>query len=487
MPGENVISEYLVKLGFTRDTIAYNQFLGSLREVESQVNNRYLNMAKKAAEFQFATLGAFAAIGAGTLGFMDRVAQADQNYRLFALRMYTSLPVARELKVALDALGQPLENVMFDPELAERFHQLVKDQQVMAEQLGPNFEANMRSIRDARFEVTRFGVELKYLGMNVVNDLFKAFGKGGDDLMANLRHFNAWFIANIPFFSYWITSKLKPMLLDIRDVFKTIWDEIKNIDLNKVAADVQTLIKALSQVSEMMVHLVGAAIDLGEGRFKDALGELKKAASDVNLTGPAIRAAVKTGVIAQTVQSAKETISTHEPIAEKAQAAAREVSARTGIPANIIYQQWAYETAGFSSDLANKQNNLGGLKIPGTNDFQSFSSLGDFSRRDIAVLQAYIKRHGGIAPQTIQEFAQMLEGGKIKYAPDRTAGQYAAGMAHYGDINVTINAGPNAKPYDIAQEVKKVLSDLSKPSDQDTARVQRNLNEWAIPSWSYGQ
>lgn len=493
MANRQVLSEYLVKLGFDPDRVGYARFTGMLRDVESQVNNRYLNMAKKVLEFQGATLGAFAAIGAGTLGFMDRVAMADQQYRLFALRMYTSLPVARELKVALDALGQPLENVMWDPELAARFQQLVKDQQTLTEQLGPSFEQNMLRIRDIRFEFTRFGVELKYLTMTVVNDLFKAFGKGGDDLEANLQHLNAWFIANIPFFSYWITNKLTPDLIAIRDVFKTIWDELKKINWDAVVNDVNKLIKALAQASEVMIHLASAAIDLGAGQFKDAENELKAAAKAITpgsakvlgaevgfAAGGLPGAAVGTGIgalIGGAMVSSSQMREFAKPFAE-------DVAKKLGIPADVILSQWAFETGGFQH-LAGAFN-LAGIKVPGTNQFEQFKSLADFENKYIAVLKENRYLGSGIAtPQTIQQFADMLEKGG--YAPDRTAAQYGEGMQHY-EIHVTVNAHTDASADDIAAKVDQVLQEsLSRPRQSQRLQVMRNINEFQTPGWSYGQ
>lgn len=494
MSNNNVLDEYLVRLGFEPDKVGYARFVGALRDAESQVNNRYWSMVKKVGEFEAATLGAFAAIGVGTLGFMDRVAMADQSYRLFALRMYTSLPVARELKVALDALGQPLENVMWDPELAERFHQLVKDQQIMAEQLGPTFEQNMRGIRDARFELTRFGVELQYLGMNVVNDLFKAFGKGGDDLMANLQHFNAWFIANIPYFAYWITSKLKPALVDIGQAFKAIWDEVKNVNLDTVATDVQALVKALAQASELMTHLVAAAVDLGEGKFKDAMNELKAAAPTLTAgSGTAVGAAagfalggapgaVVGGLVGRMAGSAGITGAQMRSFAEPF---AEDLSKKTGIPAELFMEQFGYETGGFQH-FAGKFN-LAGIKDPKTGKFMDFNSLQDFENHFFPIVGSYLHRWNAGPPQKAHDYAAMFESGPIKYAPDRTAAQYEAGMAHYGDIHVTVNAKTDASAEEIARKIDQVLQEsLRRPPQSDSLQIQRNINEFQVPGWSYG-
>lgn len=214
------INEYLIKLGFDPDLVSFARFSSVMRDASSLVGNQFGGMVKKVIEWQTGLTGAFIGAGTAALGLADSVAMSDQSYRLLALHMYTSLPVARELKVALDALGEPLENIMWDPELARRFQQLVKDQQEMTQQLGPDFENQMLKIRDVRFEFVRFGVELKYLTMEVVKLLAESFGTSVDGLLQKMRDFNAWFIENMPQISNWLANHLKPILLDIRNVFR---------------------------------------------------------------------------------------------------------------------------------------------------------------------------------------------------------------------------------------------------------------------------
>ena len=109
---------------------------------------------------------------------------------------------------------------MYDPELARRFNQLVKDQRALTRELGPDFEKQEMpaKIRDVRFEFTRFGVELQYLTMNVVQDLAVAFGVDMDQAFGKIRNFNEWFIQHMPEISQWLANNLKPILVDVKDV-----------------------------------------------------------------------------------------------------------------------------------------------------------------------------------------------------------------------------------------------------------------------------
>lgn len=303
MPG--FLDEYLVGLGFSLDTVGYARFAAMLRDAEHLVGGSYLGMAKAVIGFEAAAIGAFATLGAGILTFAEKTAMADQEYRLLALRMYTSLPVARELKIALEALGQPLENVIWDPELAHRFSQLVQDQKTMTRELGPDFENQMLRIRDVRFEFTRLGVELKYLSMLVVEDLAKAFGMTMGEAFEKLRHFNDYLIHNLPAISSWIVSDLKPVLLDVKDIMAELWEFTKqlvvdftnlvalftgNTALRTQTADFQKFAQALKTTVEEVAHvtlgilkfgtnmglLLDAGIQLASGNTKAALADLYK-------------------------------------------------------------------------------------------------------------------------------------------------------------------------------------------------------------------
>ncbi len=123
----NVIDEYLIKLGAVVDQSGMRRFENALREASVMVDNQSTAMAGAFFKAQTGIVAGFAAIGGAALGLVDKVALADQNYRLFALHMYMSKDAARALKVAMDALGQPLENLAWDKELRERTRQLIED------------------------------------------------------------------------------------------------------------------------------------------------------------------------------------------------------------------------------------------------------------------------------------------------------------------------------------------------------------------------
>lgn len=217
-----IIDEYLVKLGATVDQSGMQRFHQALREASSVADFNAKSIAGAFFKAQVEIVGGFAAIGTAALGLIDKVAMADQQYRLFALHMYMSKDAARSLKIAMDALGEPLENLTWDKELRERTHQLIQDQRAMAPE--GDFEAEMRKVRDIRFEFTRMEVELQYLGMHVVNDFLRALGVGPDTLLTKLRSINDWVTHNLPEISNKVVSIFLPVWHDVVDVFSAVRD-----------------------------------------------------------------------------------------------------------------------------------------------------------------------------------------------------------------------------------------------------------------------
>ena len=305
----NFLDEYLIRLGAVVDESGMRRFEQAIRTATSLVDKSAVGMASSLFKAQTEIVGGFAAIGGAALGLVDKVAMADQEYRLFALHMYMSKDAARGLKVAMDALGQPLENLMWDPELQERTRQLIADQRAMAP--SGDFEAQMRKIRDIRFEFTRMEVELQYLGMHVVQDFLKALGLGPDELLAKLQLFNDWVTHNLPTISAKIVTEFLPVWHDVERVGKAAADALYNVGvtfnnivgllsgdqsligttltLDKLADSAHhvssffaTMSETISELTSLVAGLVTALAELSTGDFSGAeksLVETLKAAS----------------------------------------------------------------------------------------------------------------------------------------------------------------------------------------------------------------
>jgi Transglycosylase SLT domain len=298
------IDEYLVKLGASVDASGMQRFHQALREATAVADASAASIAGSFFKAQTEIVGGFLAIGSAALGLVDKVAIADQSYRLFALHMYMSKDAARSLKVAMDALGEPLENLTWDKELRDRTHQLIEDQRAMAPD--GDFDAQMKKVRDIRFEFTRMEVEGQYLAMHVVDDFMKALGLGPDELLGKLQKFNDWVTHNLPQISQKIVTLFMPVWMDLKDVFSSVSmtlaatgtaftnlvglltgdSSIEGTTFNfeKFAKALTHIVhgfavfaEAIANVEEMLAHLVSALALVATGNFKDAGTELGEA------------------------------------------------------------------------------------------------------------------------------------------------------------------------------------------------------------------
>jgi hypothetical protein len=531
----------MVRLGASIDQSGLNRFHQALKEATSVSEASAASIAGAFFKAQSEIVGGFLAIGTAALGLVDKVAMADQSYRLFALHMYMSKDAARSLKVAMDALGEPLENLTWDPELRKRTAQLIADQRAMApEGAGTDFESQMRKVRDIRFEFTRMEVEGQYLAMNVVEGFMKALGVGPDELLGKLQKFNDWVTHNLPEISSKIVTLFMPVWKDMKDVFTSVWTAVKatgvaftdfvglisgdrsieggTFNLEKFAAAVvhvahgfAVFAEAVANIEELLADFIGglagdnAAADaffdhwkaktvgliLGGaaggiagsflGPWGTAMGVMLGAGIGANvadkLGGPAPASAGNTGSNSAAMQAAQT---------------AQEVSRATGIRSDLIWSQWAHETGGFTHIAA--VNNLAGIRLPGTTTYQQFSSPAEFAKRYAEI--AGESRYAGLSgAQDAAQFAHILKAGGYYEGPEK---DYAAGMGRFdrmyttgggssvgqrGGVQVgtmTININ---KPSPSNDEVAGVV--VSRLQDVQGKAVQRNLSEFQDLSYSY--
>lgn len=291
MADVKALKSYLVSLGFDANMSQYLKFETTLKDAANLVKSKTFGIATDVLKWQTAITGMFLTVSGAVLGTVDKVAMADQEFRLFGQRMFLNTAQARTLKVAMDALGEPLEAIAFDPELHQRFNQLRRDQALMTQQLGPDFEQNMRRIRDMRFEFTRFQVEVQYFTMSVVQELFKALGLGSGNILATLRRLNEYFIAHIPEWSRFIAVNLVPILKDTWGLLKDIGMLIEHaaaaftqlvgiisgdsslegttFDFHKFAGAIQHVVQWLDKLVKVLLwvedHFLGTIAGAGTG------------------------------------------------------------------------------------------------------------------------------------------------------------------------------------------------------------------------------
>src|SRR5665213_1918448 len=101
----NYIEQFLISLGFETNLPQLRQFERVITEASRLVQGESEGLAKQLLKWQTGIVGMFTAIAGATIGVADKVAMADQGFRLFSLHMYMTQDAGKRLKTTMDALG----------------------------------------------------------------------------------------------------------------------------------------------------------------------------------------------------------------------------------------------------------------------------------------------------------------------------------------------------------------------------------------------
>ena len=523
------LKSYLVSLGFQVDAPSLGQFSKVLGDTAHLVEGSTASIVVNIAKWTSGIITLFTAVSAATLTAMDKVAMADQEYRLFGERMFMDTAHAKALKVALDALGEPLEAIAFDPELHARFDRLIEVQKQLAAGLGPGFESSMKSIRDVRFELTLLEVELEYITQGAVAELFKQLGLGDGSVLGALRSINAWVVQHAPEISRAFASYIVPVLkdtwmilTDVVHLFEALARGFTNFiaaitgdsSLSSTAFNFDKFARAIDKCVNGVAHLVDGIVRLA-GILTPVAGTLTGlvigslfggvAGAAIGAAGGA--AAGPAGMVAGAATGGFAGIGTgaligggagalydilsaiggnlggggqSSGIAAQAHTLAGQISASTGISPDILYAQWAHETGNFTNRGATQLNNLAGIKLPGSDEYRSFASLQDFGNYYNSLLHSS-RYSSALGAKSIDQFASALkqggymsdtlnnyERGMRRYTPSSSTGANVNNSVSIGDVHIT---QPAASADDIANTV------ISKVRQMQRMQTQRNLAE----------
>ena len=110
----DIIKSYLVSLGYDIDQPGLNKFQDALRASAAQVMKFTSGMTTSFVEAGVAAVTALTGIAAGTVALMSSTAKADLQFQLFARRLYMNVDAAKSLKIATDALGMDLQDIVLE-------------------------------------------------------------------------------------------------------------------------------------------------------------------------------------------------------------------------------------------------------------------------------------------------------------------------------------------------------------------------------------
>lgn len=246
--GIDTLKSYLVALGFSVDQGQYDKANQLIDRFSAKVESHTKGMGRNYAHAAGVVVGALASITGATAGLLDRVSQADLGYQKFALRMFMSVDAAKRLKIATDALGESLEDIAWNPELRQRYGELIR----LQERLGPggDFGERMSRIRDIRFEFTKMKVEgvyaLQWIGHHLMTKLVGPINNFED----GLRRINDWIVREMPNWTEKVAGGLKTAIDLSRSLIRFAGDaKIALIAIGAVFARGTPLGQALTVVS----------------------------------------------------------------------------------------------------------------------------------------------------------------------------------------------------------------------------------------------
>ena len=195
----NILSEYLVSLGFSVNQNQLRQFQNTLAGVSRQVESHTAGLVRSYTGAAAAVSSAILGITGATVGLLDQTAKADLEYQKFALRMFMTTDSAKRMKIALDAMGESIEDIAWFPELRERYHEFMQEQKGM---MPPgSFDDQMRRIRDIRNEFARFTIIMNYGAQWVGHNLMKYLNVPIGEFQRWLIGVNDWLKENMPVWS----------------------------------------------------------------------------------------------------------------------------------------------------------------------------------------------------------------------------------------------------------------------------------------------
>ena len=268
---DNFLESYLVKLGFSVDEPSATKFRDTMSMAESQVTAHTSGMAKRVLEAQEAIVGAFVSISSAIIGTVDKAAMADQGYRLLGLRMMMTTESARKMDIITKALGASMGEIIWDPELHQRAQELSGDMDNMTKSLGLGFESGMRGVRDLRFEFTRLGVGVQFLGMQFAKDLWEQLNPG--EKGKSLHEWVTDLERRIPEFSKKLVSYAVPALKTTWEIVKQLGEVLKETgvlfsnvvgvlsgdkSIEGAAFSFDKIAKAIQHVGDWMAKLAGS-------------------------------------------------------------------------------------------------------------------------------------------------------------------------------------------------------------------------------------
>ena len=222
MIGE-VIKEYLVSLGVQIDKPGFAAVDSTINKTSNTINAATGSWSRDFIKASGIISAALAGLTTSVVGVMKATSKQDLAMDKYARSMMISKDAAWEMKQAVDALGESVQDIQLNPELLGRYRALVNDGRSM--KVGGDYSETMKNFRDLIFEFTRLKQEAGYALQWVSYYLMKYLTRPLSDAKKSFKGINDSIIKNMP---VW-TEKVARALVYIINIGRSLWSFIKAI------------------------------------------------------------------------------------------------------------------------------------------------------------------------------------------------------------------------------------------------------------------
>jgi hypothetical protein len=317
---ENVISSYLVSLGYNEQPESTNKLKTFLQRGERMAEFSVTSLAGSVLKFQGAALSGYAAIGLGALDMVKHAAEADQQFRLLGERTFQTTQNARKFAAIQDILGANLNQIAFDPELLAREKALSKSLDQISAGMGGNYEQRMKDVRDVDVQLKLLKYEFLTLIPDAVSKSLNAVFGGSESLTQRLTTLTSYFAANFSHISDNIAKYLTPVIKDAKNSLISMVPAVTEVasaiigligtlsnddklkggkvsfeNIARAASDTSRIIagfvKSISSAITVTLDLASAVVDLARAAYDLAHLDFKGVAKDMAAAGGQIATA----------------------------------------------------------------------------------------------------------------------------------------------------------------------------------------------------
>jgi hypothetical protein len=226
----DVLKEYLVSIGFVVNTAQHTAITRQIKDLEKLFNGSTASMSANMVTAAKYMSEAILVVSGAIYKMVSQAARAQIEYQKFGTRMWMNTKVAKDFKIALDAMNESMEDIAWNKELRGQFKELMN----MSKELRTPADASLRfkNMREILFSFKQLRVEITYAVEWISYYLLKYFDKPLEKVRKTLDGLHDKIRLNMP---TW-TNNVAKFLATIINIgghavrfIKDVWDGLNRI------------------------------------------------------------------------------------------------------------------------------------------------------------------------------------------------------------------------------------------------------------------